>query len=391
MADASTGEILWQDSEWGDLLTQRDIHIPKRILQCRAVSREFQFSSIEMLQGLRLEQRIFFQGSCMEEWNFQFGELEIPLLHATNTWQQTIEAAEESKMLPAALLSGNVVIETAFFDVDVALRQQRAPLVFYDLARRVAIFIQLIRKPARIAAALSVGATTAAPACPRRSRCWSAIAAVGCFGGRSIVGGACVGGGGGVVRCATRIAFASIVGRLVADGCPRRNDSFLCRPARRRRPPRRRVGARQRRRRGAAALDRRDRQPGARRAAAVGHALQRVAGYLLSDADAPSSADGVDPADAYVPFGGASADDGASDGRRAAAALHTQQRVEDDGADAASQCALAAAESAATAAEAQRSLARARGDARALAAAAAAAATEAAAELERQRARRRRG
>ena len=84
-------------------------------------------------------------------------------------------------------------------------------------------------------------------------------------------------------------------------------------------------------------------EPAAR--AAVGHALQRVAGYLLSDADAPSSADGVDPADAYVPFGGASADDGASDGRRAAAALHTQQRVEDDGADAASQCALAAAES----------------------------------------------
>ena len=101
MADASTGEILWQDSEWGDLLTQRDIHIPKRILQCRAVSREFQFSSIEMLQGLRLEQRIFFQGSCMEEWNFQFGFV-IP--NSTNTWQQTIEAAEESKMLPAHAL-----------------------------------------------------------------------------------------------------------------------------------------------------------------------------------------------------------------------------------------------------------------------------------------------
>ena len=66
MADASTGEILWQDSEWGDLLTERDIHLPKRILQCRAVSREFQFSSVEMLQGLRLEQRIFLQGSCME-------------------------------------------------------------------------------------------------------------------------------------------------------------------------------------------------------------------------------------------------------------------------------------------------------------------------------------
>ena len=129
MADAASGEILWQDSEWGDLLTQRDIHIPKRILQCRAVSREFQFSSIEMLQGLRLEQRIFFQGSCMEEWNFQFGFV-IP--NSTNTWQQTIEAAEESKMLPAALLNGNVVIETAFFDEELLVCKS-VLRVFYDL------------------------------------------------------------------------------------------------------------------------------------------------------------------------------------------------------------------------------------------------------------------
>ena len=101
MSDAATGEVLWQDNDWGELLQERDIHIPKSILQCRAVSREFQFSSVEMLQGLRLEQRIFFRGGLMEEWHFQFGFV-IP--NSTNTWQQTIEAAEESKMLPAAAL-----------------------------------------------------------------------------------------------------------------------------------------------------------------------------------------------------------------------------------------------------------------------------------------------
>ena len=101
MSDAYTGEVLWQDNNWGDLLTERDIHIPKAILQCRAVSREFQFSSVEMLQGLRLEQRIFFRGGLMEQWHFNFGFV-IP--NSTNTWQQTIEAAEESKMLPAAAL-----------------------------------------------------------------------------------------------------------------------------------------------------------------------------------------------------------------------------------------------------------------------------------------------
>lgn len=101
MSDAATGQVLWQDDNWDDLLTERDIHIPRDILQCRAVSREFQFSSVEMLQGLRLEQRIFFRGGLMEEWNFHFGFV-IP--NSTNTWQQTIEAADESKMLPASAL-----------------------------------------------------------------------------------------------------------------------------------------------------------------------------------------------------------------------------------------------------------------------------------------------
>lgn len=152
----------------GDLLTERDIHLPAKILQCRAVSREFQFSSAEMLQGLRLEQRIFFQGSCMEEWFFQFGfvipnsarrrrparspssaaprtshvpgrtlittRTPTPTLAGaqTNTWQQTIEAAEESQMMPAAVLNGNVLIETAFYD-DELLVCKMVLRVFYDL------------------------------------------------------------------------------------------------------------------------------------------------------------------------------------------------------------------------------------------------------------------
>jgi retinal rod rhodopsin-sensitive cGMP 3',5'-cyclic phosphodiesterase subunit delta len=128
MSDATTGRVLWQEEDWGDLLMQRDIHIPKEILKCRSVSREFQFSCKEMLHGLRLEQKIFFQGGCMEEWNFQFGFV-IP--NSTNTWQQTIHAAEENKMLPASLLNGNVVIETAFYDDDLLVCKMLLR-VFYD-------------------------------------------------------------------------------------------------------------------------------------------------------------------------------------------------------------------------------------------------------------------
>ena len=64
----------------------------------------------------------------MEEWNFQFGFV-IP--NSTNTWQQTIEAAEESQMMPASVLDGNVLIETAFFDDDLLVCKM-VLRVFYD-------------------------------------------------------------------------------------------------------------------------------------------------------------------------------------------------------------------------------------------------------------------
>ena len=44
------------------------------------------------MNDFRLEQRVFFQGVCIEEWRFEFGFV-IP--GSKNTWQQSIEAAEE--------------------------------------------------------------------------------------------------------------------------------------------------------------------------------------------------------------------------------------------------------------------------------------------------------
>ena len=70
------------------------------------------------MEKFRLEQRIFFQGVCMEEWFFDFGFV-IP--GSTNTWQNTIEAAGGDQMLPAPMLSGNVTIETTFYDGETYL------------------------------------------------------------------------------------------------------------------------------------------------------------------------------------------------------------------------------------------------------------------------------
>jgi retinal rod rhodopsin-sensitive cGMP 3',5'-cyclic phosphodiesterase subunit delta len=52
------------------------------------------------------------------EWQFDFGFV-IP--GSTNSWENTIDAAEQKEMLPAAVLSGNLVIDTSFYDGDVLI------------------------------------------------------------------------------------------------------------------------------------------------------------------------------------------------------------------------------------------------------------------------------
>lgn len=88
-------------------------HLPATILKCAAVSREINFSSSEEITQFRLEQRVFLDGSCIEEWLFAFGYV-IP--GSTNTWQQTIEAAGAENMLDPKTISGKLTIETAFYD-----------------------------------------------------------------------------------------------------------------------------------------------------------------------------------------------------------------------------------------------------------------------------------
>ena len=48
---------------WFDLFPAR---VPKKILKCRAVSRELNFSSQEVMEKFRLEQKVLFKGKCLE-------------------------------------------------------------------------------------------------------------------------------------------------------------------------------------------------------------------------------------------------------------------------------------------------------------------------------------
>uniref|UniRef100_A0A6U2EDQ6 GMP phosphodiesterase delta subunit domain-containing protein n=1 Tax=Hemiselmis andersenii TaxID=464988 RepID=A0A6U2EDQ6_HEMAN len=114
MRDAAAGTILWESpADWSHKFfeTELEAHVPKSILSCREVSREVNFSSVEKMDDFKLLQKVFFQGKCLEEWFFKFG---FVMPQSTNQWQSTIEAASE--MLPAEILSGNITIETNFFD-----------------------------------------------------------------------------------------------------------------------------------------------------------------------------------------------------------------------------------------------------------------------------------
>ncbi len=45
---------------------EHEARVPKRILKCRAVSREINFSSEEEMKQFRLEQRVYFKNTVIE-------------------------------------------------------------------------------------------------------------------------------------------------------------------------------------------------------------------------------------------------------------------------------------------------------------------------------------
>jgi len=129
MRDAVSGKLLWEQGGWHDIFRRdMDIHVPSSVLRCKAVSREMNFTSMEAINKFRLVQIVTLHGQPIEEWKFDFGFV-IP--GSTNSWQCTIEAAPEQQMIPAEQLSGNVVLETLFFDGELCINKTRLR-VFYD-------------------------------------------------------------------------------------------------------------------------------------------------------------------------------------------------------------------------------------------------------------------
>ena len=61
-------------------------HLPSYRIHS-SVSREINFTSPNMIEDFRLEQRVHFEGVCIEELFFDFGYV---IAGSTNTWQKVI-------------------------------------------------------------------------------------------------------------------------------------------------------------------------------------------------------------------------------------------------------------------------------------------------------------
>jgi retinal rod rhodopsin-sensitive cGMP 3',5'-cyclic phosphodiesterase subunit delta len=121
LRNAENGRVLWESADWASAFNKEvAVSLPKEVLACKVVSRETVFWSRDALRKFRLVQNVKLHGQTIEVWNFEFGFV-IP--GSTNSWQCVIAAGEE--VLPAEVLSGNVTIETDFFDGDTVVASSR--------------------------------------------------------------------------------------------------------------------------------------------------------------------------------------------------------------------------------------------------------------------------
>lgn len=108
------------DSIQSHILLTFKARIPASVLECSVVAREINFATSEEIKNLRLIQKVLMHDYCIEEWVFNFGYV-IP--NSANTWQQTIKAAGKDHMMSAEVLSGNITIDTSFYDGEVLVHK----------------------------------------------------------------------------------------------------------------------------------------------------------------------------------------------------------------------------------------------------------------------------
>ena len=111
MKDATAGQVLWESSQW-DLNSSEEqkVEFPAAMLACGAIGREIVFYSKKIMNDFSIRQQMSVGGQVVEEFSFNFG---FVMPNTTNSWEQVIEA-DEGQVMPAEVLSGNLVVDTQF-------------------------------------------------------------------------------------------------------------------------------------------------------------------------------------------------------------------------------------------------------------------------------------
>lgn len=86
------------------------------------------FYSQELFQQFSLKQKVYLHDQQIEEWESKFGFV-IP--GSTNSWELTITAGDN--VLTPEILSGNLTIETIFYDGDKQLLSSKARIYYVYL------------------------------------------------------------------------------------------------------------------------------------------------------------------------------------------------------------------------------------------------------------------
>lgn len=128
MKDAADGSVIWEEGkDFSDPSGMHEVRLPTNVLDRKAVVREMNFATVEDLKNLRLVHYAKFKGKLLERTTFEMGAVKGGTI---NTWISTIDAAPESSMMPAKVLSGKLTIETEFYDEDEKFATSTIKLFF---------------------------------------------------------------------------------------------------------------------------------------------------------------------------------------------------------------------------------------------------------------------
>lgn len=90
-----------------------EIIICGSIFSSKGINMFITFSSRVLIENLRIIQRFKYKGDCIEQWVNTIGRVEYGLYRMCHV---ELTPAPEIRMMPSQILSGNLVVESDFYD-----------------------------------------------------------------------------------------------------------------------------------------------------------------------------------------------------------------------------------------------------------------------------------